>query len=717
MIERNDTIQGRRVQTLTALAVLLSMVAFTTPIYPAAGNSRNPELVSVLLDSDADPHAVGGAGVTPIHRAVRQNRTPTLISGLIEVGAYPNGRIAESATPLRTAVLRMDGAALTAALSGEGGYRSVPASRRETPLHVLARESRSTIVAAIFDSSAEPGDRGENWRTTLDAAKRERRSTDTVAVLEDGAREFESEIPGVASRETKDVSGQIASAISRRLEQWFAGSEFQFALAAPIRIEDAGDDTFKIHFPRARLVERDGGDEYSFGNLALAVTPQSDTEYRFDTALPTVVQIFTGGGRDYGRIAIGDSAITGLWRTDLEMASSLEVVASDLHATDRRGRDTLGIRALSLSNTIDRGADRLWDGESRVTLSGVRVASGRGHEGLRLGEVEIATTVKDAGLDPVLDPTSTGLVSGEGREPDALREIVRAFLLSDFGRLEIEIALRDLISMDGGEESLGIGQLGWLFVLDDREELADLTMRIEAANPRLHEEIVGDVSADLIPASATAEFVLEQYPLRRIAEIFLQLLESNRPVLRGSSEPPIMLETTAAGTTFNIHDIHVVAPAFDFRAEGQFRIEAESPLGAVGRMNIHMRGMDNILRWAAAREMTETVDTVIYLQGLGRPILSKGGDDLSYAYEVIVPLDGDATINDIPLDSFRERLDVELGDYKTRLTAPRREAGRVAGQMPGRNRRGLHVGRSSVVNPARPFGRPTSWCSCTTPRF
>ena len=45
------------------------------------------------------------------------------------------------------------------------------------------------------------------------------------------------------------------------------------------------------------------------------------------------------------------------------------------------------------------------------------------------------------------------------------------------------------------------------------------------------------------------------------------------------------------------------------------------------------------------------------------------------------------------------------GDYKTRLTAPRREAGRVAGQMPGRNRRGLHVGRSSFVNPARPFGR------------
>ena len=661
MIGMNDKIiHDRRVRTLTALAVLLTVVAFATPMHLAAGKNGNSEFASVLLDSSADPNAVGRGGLRPLHRAVRRNPSPVLISGLIEAGADPNARTAENATPLRREVLRTDKPPLTAALAGEGGDPDARAASRETLLHVSARESRSTIVAALFNSSAEPTGRDENWSTPLNTANRERRSAHSVAVLEDGARESEGRILGVASRETEGESGQIASAISRRLEQWFATSEFRFALAAPIRTEDSGDGTLTVHFPRARLVERDSGDEYAFGNLALAVTPQSDTEYRFDTALPTVVQMLTGRGRDYGRIAVGPSAITGLWRTDLDMASSLEAVASELQATDRRGRDTLSIRALSLSSAVDRGADRLWDGESRIALSGVHVAPGGAREGLRLGEVEIATTVKDAGLDPLLDPTSTGPVSGDGSEPDALREVVRAFLLADFGRSEVAVALRDLIAMDGGEGSLGIGQLDWLFVLDDREELAELTMRIEAANPWLYEEMVGDVSADLIPASATAEVVLEQYPLRRIAETFLQFLESDRSVRRRSLEPSMMSEMTAAGTTLNILDIHVVAPAFDFRAEGQFRIEAESPLGVVGRMDIHMRGMDNILQWAAAREKTETVDTVIYLQGLGRPILSEGGDDLSYTYVVNVPLDGDATINDIPLDSVRKRLVVEL---------------------------------------------------------
>ena len=53
------------------------------------------------------------------------------------------------------------------------------------------------------------------------------------------------------------------------------------------------------------------------------------------------------------------------------------------------------------------------------------------------------------------------------------------------------------------------------------------------------------------------------------------------------------------------------------------------------------------------------VASLVYLQGLGKPILSDD-DALSYAYEVDLPRDGAVTVNDIPLDRMLNRLDVRM---------------------------------------------------------
>ena len=278
---------------------------------------------------------------------------------------------------------------------------------------------------------------------------------------------------------------------------------------------------------------------------------------------------------------------------------------------------------------------------------------------MRLDSLAFAMTVEDSELEP-FGVSIPSAATGDGSELEALGQTMEGFLQGRLGRMELEIALRDLISMDGGEVAFQIGVLDWLLLLDDRNELADLAVRVEAAELRLHEQLTRAFSSDLIPGSATVDIALERFPLRRIAATLQELAAPGSTARQGTLEQLALSEMAEAGTSLEIRTVHVVAPAFGIEAEGQLRIEAGSLFGAVGDMDIRLQGIGNVMRWAAAQGETDAVDSLVYLQGLGRPVISEGGDTLTYAYEVDVPRDGAVTVNDIPLDSLLKRLGVSM---------------------------------------------------------
>lgn len=338
----------------------------------------------------------------------------------------------------------------------------------------------------------------------------------------------------------------------------------------------------------------------------------------------------------------------------------MDAAATGLRVTDAGGRETFGIGAFSLSSTADRGSGQLWTGETTVMLSDIRFAPGRADEGWRLGGLDIATTVEDAELNPFQPLPLAGGAGRSGNELEALQATLAGFIEGRFGRLEVEIALRDLFGMDGGEENVRIGEIDWLVVLDDTKEIPDLAITMKAAKPRLHESMVREFSADLVPGSVTVDVALERFPFRQIAATLQEFVAYGTGARQGTLEQVVMTEMTEAGTTLAIPNIRVLAPAFEIEAEGQLRIDAESLLGAVGGMELRIQGIGNVVRWAAAQGETETVDSLIYLQGLGKPILSEGTDDLVYAYEMEMPRDGAVTVNDMPLDSLLKRLDMGM---------------------------------------------------------
>ena len=70
-----------------------------TPLHWAASNSRDPEVIALLLEAGADVHAKA-SGFVPLHCAAMVNPNPNIILMLLEGGAEVNARLDSGENPL-----------------------------------------------------------------------------------------------------------------------------------------------------------------------------------------------------------------------------------------------------------------------------------------------------------------------------------------------------------------------------------------------------------------------------------------------------------------------------------------------------------------------------------------------------------------------------------------------------------------------------------------
>ena len=130
----------------------------------------------------------------------------------------------------------------------------------------------------------------------------------------------------VAPMDPDSTAGRIAFPIADWLEQRLgSGSDgLRLQLDAPMRALEQGP-VVTVRFPGARLAAaRPSRLFWALGDLAIAVTPRSGTAYDFEIALPPFIE------QRNGRLEIGEGALSGTWRSDLEITTRLDLAVADL---------------------------------------------------------------------------------------------------------------------------------------------------------------------------------------------------------------------------------------------------------------------------------------------------------------------------------------------------------------------------------------------------
>ena len=468
-----------------------------------------------------------------------------------------------------------------------------------------------------------------------------------LAAVEEGTSEPTARTIPVAPVDSDSTAGQIVYAIADWLEQRLgAGSKgLKLTLAALMRAEEESG-TVTVHLPGARLESKTDLSHYwALGDLAIAVTPRSGNAYDFETALPPVID------HHNGQLTIGDSAIAGTWRADLETTTSLDGALANLQGFNRfrPAVAAMSLGSLTVADELVEGDDGLWDSHSTVSLSNLRAPN------VTLSVLNVTSSFEDVDGELMLAmrrdfdafPGDDGaLDSLEKLLPDALAPLVDAKL----GRSEATITVQDLAVT--GDDALTLGRLVWQIELDTRKEHANLGTRITVVEPWLGGDAVSDIPPGFMPHALTLDIALSRLPLRRIAESISELSargEATTPD-RGLTGDELLGPMDAADTAFEIREIRIDSPSYAFRADGRFNVKQASTFGIVGRLDARIRGLSKLMAMAAAKGKEDAVALLIVLQGLGRPVFEEGADEPVHAYELDLRRDGAITVNGIPFE-------------------------------------------------------------------
>ena len=112
-----------------------------TPLHLAAGDSDDPEVISVLVEMGASLEAVSVDGRTPLHFAARRNESLEVLRALLRYEPDVYARNPEGRTPLHFAALWNDNPDVAEELASVTDV-NVRAKVGETPLHSATRSRR-----------------------------------------------------------------------------------------------------------------------------------------------------------------------------------------------------------------------------------------------------------------------------------------------------------------------------------------------------------------------------------------------------------------------------------------------------------------------------------------------------------------------------------------------------------------------------------------------
>lgn len=478
-------------------------------------------------------------------------------------------------------------------------------------------------------------------------------------------------IPGAPRAETvqdsasaKALLGDILEYVTELIASADEGSTLK--MAGQAGAQPAGNKV-EMLFPAPSIVRPDGSG-VELDNVTATVTPQQKDHFDFTVGLPDSVRFLDTGGKSEGRMSWRESALRGTWRADLETATILHGALKKVRLTDESADETQlfgTIGSISIDQELVESANGWWSGPFALNVTNLDIAPPAEDEQLSLARIALSGQVQDfdlAGWQALSEWGSTISIGGDGTGVNPVGDgptAARIFEAINLGAGHMGLTISDLSFGPSGNHQFRMGDLSLTARYDNGKRPGAYSVTVIW---RELEDTNSDISSAFFTHTGSLKLHLEKFPIRQMLTTTLRqsaaLDPSGENELGDGFQGMLLPLIYANQTSLRIEELVLESSTATLTASGNLSALNGSALGAVGDAKMEVTGLDKLIVAAARQALRgENVKNLMAFltlaKGLGRPEVGADGK-VVYVFDIVLPMDGIVTINEIPLDLLQD---------------------------------------------------------------
>jgi hypothetical protein len=429
----------------------------------------------------------------------------------------------------------------------------------------------------------------------------------------------------------EQVAAELKSSVEAELKKLEGSSADKVLSHSAVTVTPQDDDAYLVAIDGIKVQPAPDG-YLEIGTISYLAKPQDEKSYAVsDLKVPQTMPFKGADGKDRGKLTVTTKSFSGLYSKELAAFQKLDGEFADISATDDKGGDVRVANARFTGGVTDKGGGVV-DSVGNLVLSGFTAKDTGGgtfsiaetrfdgkYDSMKIAEYQAAMVkyqeliVKQAAL--VEQDASGQPASLTPEEQKALTDAVSALAASLKGG-DFKIALKDLKYSEAGAEPFSMGGLTLGMLVDGiNQEKGSFNFDIGFQDlVASMDEMSSPLEQAAMPKSGNLGLKITEIPSKDMVKVLADNLPGMASADSAMAEANAMAMLVAlqavlqtSGAKVEIAPSELVAQVVAMKADGMFNVVQQAMFGAVGTLNVSVRGMDDLV--ALAQQTPDDYDS------------------------------------------------------------------------------------------------------------
>ncbi|HKP26355.1 MAG TPA: hypothetical protein VJV39_20980 [Dongiaceae bacterium] len=425
----------------------------------------------------------------------------------------------------------------------------------------------------------------------------------------------------------EQVAAELKAGVEEQLKKAEGPAGQQVLSHTAVNVTPQDDNAYLVTIEGLKLQPSPEG-HLEVGTITYIAKPKDDTSYDVSNlTLPQTMPFKGPDGKDKGKLTLATKSFSGVYSKALTTFQQMDAEFADIVATDDQGAD-VGIGNAKFAVTVTDKGSGVADAVVKATLAGFTAKETGGgmfsiaetqidgkYDSWKLAEYQAAALkyqeliLKQASFleQGASGQSTSGQPAGlTPEEQKALADAISAMAASIKGG-DFKVALKGLKFAEASEEPFSMGGLTLQTVIDGiNQEKA--TLNFDIAHQDLvvkSPEMASPVTQASLPKSGNLSIKVSEIPSKDMVKVLTDNvpgMTSGDPSMAQANAMAMLVALQAviqsSGAKIEIAPSQLLSQLVEIKADGAFNVQPQAAYGIVGRLNVAIRGIDDLLALA-----------------------------------------------------------------------------------------------------------------------